>query len=83
MSKDAFHTHFGPEPSSSSFNPGTIAAATEGRWKTSKRSKAGLGKLVEYVPEGVEEGKEAFKAKVSPGGRVGSVSFLLVGWELV
>ncbi|KAL7410812.1 hypothetical protein BDY24DRAFT_343646 [Mrakia frigida] len=64
MSTDAFHTHFGPEPSSSSFNPATIAAATEGRWKTSKKSKAGLGKLVEYLPEGIVDGEEAYKAKV-------------------
>lgn len=64
MSTDAFHTHFGPEPSSSSFNPATIAAATDGRWKTSKKSKAGLGKLVEYLPEGTVDGEEAYKAKV-------------------
>lgn len=68
MSTDAFHTHFGPEPASGSFNAQTIAAATDGRWKTAKKSKAGLGRVVESTPEGVESAQEAFKAKVSPQG---------------
>ena len=66
MSTDGFHTHFGPEPSSSTFNPTTIAAATDGKWKTTKKSRPGLGKVVEYTPEGVEGVQEAYKAKVRP-----------------
>lgn len=62
MATDAFHTHFGPDPSATYFTPSTISAATNGQWTHSKLSKTGLGKFVQSVPEGATSGEH--KAKV-------------------
>lgn len=64
MAQDAFHSHFGP--STSLLSPETISSATDGKWKQVKKPLAGIGKVVEYLPEGAQPiTGPAPKAKVS------------------
>jgi hypothetical protein len=64
MSTDGFHTHFGPTPDPKIFTSTSIEAAPDSaRWKSSKKSKPGLGSIVESLPEGSESG--SVRAKVS------------------